>query len=62
MVDFCQSEGVTRIAVGDVRDIQTGVSLGHVRRTRRSASGRMGSSLAYLSEKAARLGISGRVD
>ena len=28
VVTFCQSEGVSRIAVGDVRDIQTGVSLG----------------------------------
>ena len=28
VVDFCQQEGVSRIAVGDVRDIQTGVSLG----------------------------------
>ena len=27
VVDFCAQDGVTRIAVGDVRDIQTGVSL-----------------------------------
>jgi putative transposase len=30
VVDFCAQEGVSQIAVGDVRDIQTGVSLGHV--------------------------------
>jgi IS605 OrfB family transposase len=30
VVDCCQAEGVTHIAVGDVRDIQTGVSLGKV--------------------------------
>ena len=29
VVDFCASEGVSHIAVGDVRDIQTGVSLEH---------------------------------
>ena len=28
MVDCCASEGVARIAVGEVRDLQTGVSLG----------------------------------
>jgi hypothetical protein len=28
VVTFCAQEGVTRIAVGDVRDIQTGVQLG----------------------------------
>jgi hypothetical protein len=27
-LDVCQAEGVRRIAVGDVRDSQTGVSLG----------------------------------
>jgi putative transposase len=30
VVRVCQEEGVTRIAVGDVRDSQTGVSLGRV--------------------------------
>jgi putative transposase len=30
VVDFCASEGVTRITVGEVRDLQTGVSLGRV--------------------------------
>jgi hypothetical protein len=34
VMDFCQAEGVNRIAVGDVRDIQTGVSLAHVIRHR----------------------------
>jgi len=29
-VDFCQAEGVTRLAVGEVRHIQTGVSLSRV--------------------------------
>jgi hypothetical protein len=30
VVNFCAQEGVSRIAVGDVRDIQTGVTLGTV--------------------------------
>jgi transposase len=30
VVDFCAQDGVSHIAVGDVRDIQTGVRLGHV--------------------------------
>src|SRR5262249_23582044 len=30
VVDFCQAEGVSRIAVGDVRDVRTGVRLGKV--------------------------------
>ena len=28
MVDFCQDHGVSQIAIGDVKDIQTGVDLG----------------------------------
>jgi putative transposase len=57
VVDFCASEGVARIAVGDVRDSQTGVSLG--KQTNQKISqwphGRLTRS---LTEKAARLGIS----
>jgi hypothetical protein len=30
VVDFCAQEGVSQLAVGDVRDIQTGVQLGRV--------------------------------
>jgi putative transposase len=45
VVAFCAEEGVARIAVGDVRDIQTG-SVWASRPTRRSASGPMGSSPA----------------
>jgi putative transposase len=56
VVDFCQTEGVSRIAVGDVRDIQTGVSLGTVSNQKISQwpHGQFARSLA---EKAARLGM-----
>ena len=50
VVNFCQIEGVSRIAVGDVRDIQTGVSWAR-KRIRRSASGRMGSSPSTLARR-----------
>jgi putative transposase len=57
VVDFCLREGVTRIAVGDVRDIQTGVSLG--RKTNQKISQwPHGQFARYLAEKAARLGVS----
>jgi putative transposase len=56
VVDFCHAEGVSQIAVGDVRDIQTGVCLG--KRTNQQISqwphGQVARSHA---EKAARLGI-----
>lgn len=55
-VDFCQQEGVTRIAVGDVRDIQTGVSLGKVS-NQKISQWPHGQFVRYLSEKAARLGM-----
>ncbi len=56
VVDFCAQDGVTRIAVGDVRDIQTGVSLGTVTNQKISQwpHGQFG---RYLTEKAARLGV-----
>ena len=50
VVDFCQTEGVNHIAVGDVRDIQTGCGQGQ-RPTRRSVSGRMGSSPATCASR-----------
>jgi putative transposase len=56
VVAFCREDGVTRIAVGDVRDIQTGVSLG--RRTNQKISQwPHGQFARYLREKAARLGM-----
>jgi transposase len=50
VVTFYHTEGVTRIAVGDVRDIQTG-SASASGRTRRSASGRMSSSPAICARR-----------
>jgi putative transposase len=56
VVDFCHAEGVSQIAVGDVRDIQTGVRLG--RKTNQKISQwPHGQFARYLAEKAARLGI-----
>ena len=57
VVDFCAQEGVSQIAVGDVRDIQTGVSLGK-RTNQKVSQWPHGQFARYLSEKAARLGIS----
>jgi putative transposase len=59
VVDFCQAEGVSWIAVGDVRDIQTGVSLGK-QTNQKISQWPHGQVARYLREKAARLGI--RVD
>jgi putative transposase len=56
VVDFCQAEGVTRIAVGDVRDIQTGVSLGK-QTNQKISQWPHGQFARYLTEKAARLGM-----
>ncbi len=57
VVTFCHAEGVVRIAVGDVRDIQTGVSLG--RKTNQKISQwPHGQFARYLAEKAARLVMS----
>src|SRR5262249_30534642 len=56
VVDFCQTEGVSQIAVGDVRDIQTGVSLGHIS-NQKISQWPHGQFARYLSEKAAQLGI-----
>jgi putative transposase len=56
VVDFCQAEGVSRIAVGDVRDIQTGVSLGK-RTNQKISQWPHGQFARYVREKAARLGI-----
>jgi putative transposase len=56
VVTFCRTEGVSRIAVGDVRDIQTGVSLG--KRTNQKISQWLHGQFARsLSEKAERLGM-----
>jgi putative transposase len=56
VVDFCQQEGVTWIAVGDVRDIQTGVSLGRAT-NQKISQWPHGQFVRYLREKAARRGI-----
>jgi IS605 OrfB family transposase len=56
VVTFCQAEGVRRIAVGDVRDIQTGVSLGK-QTNQKISQWPHGQFAPYLSEKAARVGI-----
>ncbi len=61
VVDFCAQDGVSRIAVGDVRDIQTGVSLGK-RTNQKISQWPHGQFARSLAEKAARLGISGGVD
>jgi putative transposase len=56
VVDFCQAEGVSHIAVGDVRDIQTGVCLG--RKTNQKISQwPHGQFARYVREQAARLGM-----
>jgi IS605 OrfB family transposase len=49
-------EGVTRIAVGDVRDIQTGVSLGRVS-NQKISQWLHGQFVRYLREKAQQVGI-----
>ena len=56
VVDFFQKEGVSRIALGDVRDIQTGVSLGTVS-NQQISQWPHGRFARYVREKAARLGI-----
>ena len=56
MADCCASEGVARIAVGEVRDLQTGVSLG--KQTNQTSSQRPHGQFARsLAETAARLGM-----
>jgi putative transposase len=55
-IDFCQAEGVTRIAVGDVRDIQTGVSLGRVS-NQKISQWPHSQFVRYLREKAQQVGI-----
>jgi IS605 OrfB family transposase len=57
VVDFCAQEGVSQIAVGDVRDIQTGVSLGK-QTNQKISQWPHGQFVRYLREKAVRLGIS----
>ena len=56
VVDFCQAEGVNRIAVGDVRDIQTGVSPG-TRTNQKISQWPHRQFVRSLSEKAARVGV-----
>jgi putative transposase len=56
VVNLCASAGVTPIAVGDVRDIQTGVRLGQ-QTNQQSSQWPHGQFARYLSEKAARRGM-----
>src|SRR5262249_15788640 len=56
VVTCCQSEEVSHIAVGDVRDMQTGVSLG-TQTNQKISQWPHGQFTKSLSEKAARLGI-----
>jgi putative transposase len=56
VVDFCHAEEVTQIAMGDVRDIQTGVQLGRGV-NQKISQWPHGQFARYLKEKAARLGI-----
>jgi IS605 OrfB family transposase len=56
VVSFCQAEGVSRIAAGDVRDIQTGVNLGK-QTNQKISQWPHGQFARYLTEKAARRGI-----
>jgi len=56
VVDYCQAEGVSQIAMGDVRDSQTGVSLGK-RTNQKVSQWPHGQFARYVREKAARLGM-----
>jgi putative transposase len=56
VITFCQADGVARIAVGDVRDIQTGVRLG-AKTNQKISQWPHGQFACYLTEKAACVGI-----
>jgi putative transposase len=56
VVDFCAQDGVTHIAVGEVRDIQTGVRLG-AKTNQKISQWPHGQFARYVREKAAGLGI-----
>jgi IS605 OrfB family transposase len=56
VADFCQAEGVSQSAVGDVRDSQTGVRLGK-RTNQQISQWPQGQFARYLTEKAARRGM-----
>ena len=55
-MDCCAQEGVSCIAVGDVRNIQTGVILGHVS-NQKISQWPHGQFARYVREKAAWLGM-----
>lgn len=56
LVNFCQEQGVSRIAVGDVKDIQKGVDLGR-KSNQKISQWPHGQFVKYLGYKARRLGI-----
>src|SRR5262249_17490067 len=56
VIDFCQTEEVKRLVVGDVRDIQTGVSLGQVT-NQKISQWPHGQFFRYLKEQAASIGM-----
>jgi IS605 OrfB family transposase len=55
-VDCCQQEGVSQLAVGDGRDIQTGVSLGQ-KTNQQISQWPHGQFVRSIREKAVRIGI-----
>ena len=56
LVDFCQEQGVAQIAVGDVKDIQTGVDLGR-KSNQKISQWPHGQFVKYVGYKARQLGI-----
>lgn len=56
LVNFCNEQGVSQIAVGDVKDIQNGVDLGR-KCNQKISQWPHGQFVKYLSYKARRLGI-----
>jgi putative transposase len=57
LVNFCQEQEVAYIAVGDVKDIQTGVNLGR-KSNQKISQWPHGQFVGYVSYKARRLGMS----
>jgi len=56
LINFCQEQGVSRIAVGDVKDIQTGVDLGR-KCNQKISQWPHGQFVKYVGYKARQLGI-----
>jgi putative transposase len=56
MVDFCQDHGVSQIAIGDVKDIQTGVDLGR-KSNQKVSQWPHGQFVRYVGYKARQIGM-----